>query len=109
MQQVVKTRILLSRMVRDNLDKTGVKSRTQNHTAETQSQSQRPEEPAGTELNPEKIQPNREEPTERQLDLLHWHKLNFEEAPETWRKVSVCCKCLYNHSLWILLLFGIDF
>ncbi|XP_070773886.1 suppressor of cytokine signaling 1b [Enoplosus armatus] len=75
-------------MVRDNLDKTEVQSQRQNRAAETQSQRQPPEEPAGPEraLSPERVSPQSQEPTERQLDLLHWNKLRLEEEPETWRQ-----------------------
>ncbi|XP_068445337.1 suppressor of cytokine signaling 1-like [Clinocottus analis] len=66
-------------MVRDNLDKTVVQSRKQNRAAETQSQP--PEEPA----EPEPAQrPESREPTESQLDVLQWKKLNLHEEPETW-------------------------
>lgn len=67
----------MCRMVRDNLQRTVVQSQKQNHAAETQSQSQPAGQPAESQ-----------EPTERQLDLLHWHKLNFKEEPETWQQVS---------------------
>ncbi|XP_037620094.1 suppressor of cytokine signaling 1b [Sebastes umbrosus] len=72
-------------MVRDNLDRV-VPSRKQNRAAETQNQSQPPEEPAGPERaqSPEKVQPESQEPTERQLDLLNWKKLNLQEEPEAW-------------------------
>lgn len=85
-QQAVKRRILLCRMVRDNLDRAVVQSRKQIRAAVTQNQSQPPEEPAGPERaqSPERVQPESQEPTERPLDLLHWKKLCFEEEPETW-------------------------
>lgn len=69
----------MCRMVRDNLQRTVTQNQKQNHAAETQSQSQ----PA------EDIRPETQEPTERQLDLLHWHKLNLEEEPEPWNQVSI--------------------
>lgn len=83
MQQVVKRRILLCRMVRDNLDRKVVQSRKQNHPADTQNQSQPPEEPAVPERarSPERVQPESQEPTERQLDLLLWQKLNSNGEP----------------------------
>lgn len=73
-------------MVRDNLDRAGVQSQKQNHTTETQSQSQPPEEPAGPEQAPsrEQVNPENHELTERHLDLLLWRKLSFEEEPESW-------------------------
>ncbi|XP_068583649.1 suppressor of cytokine signaling 1-like [Cebidichthys violaceus] len=73
-------------MVRDNLDRTVVPSKKQNGAAETQNRSQPPEEPAGPERvqSPERVQPETQEPTESQLDLLHWKKLNLHEEPETW-------------------------
>lgn len=88
MQPVVKKRILLCRMVRDNLNKTVVQSQRQSRTAETQSQSQSSEEPARHEQaqSQKRVNPESQEPTERQLDLLHWSKLNFEEEPETWHQ-----------------------
>lgn len=73
----------MCRMVRDNLQRTVAQNQKQNHAAETQSQSQPTGEPA------ESIRPETQEPTERQLDLLHWHKLNFEEEPEPWHQVSI--------------------
>ncbi|XP_041790183.1 suppressor of cytokine signaling 1-like [Chelmon rostratus] len=73
-------------MVRDNLNRTIVQSQKQNCTAETQSQSQPPEEPAGPERaqSPESVNPESQEPTDRQLDLLFWSKFDLEEEPETW-------------------------
>lgn len=89
-QQAIKRRILLCRMVRDNLNRTIVQSQKQNCTAETQSQSQPPEEPAGPERaqSPESVNPESQEPTDRQLDLLFWSKFDLEEEPETWCQVS---------------------
>lgn len=86
MQQAVKTGILLCRMVRDNLDRTVVQSRKQNHTADSQNQSQPPEEPVGPKRaqSPEGVQPESQEETDRQLDLLCWKKLNLQEDPESW-------------------------
>ncbi|XP_040000988.1 suppressor of cytokine signaling 1-like [Xiphias gladius] len=78
--------ILLCRMVRDNVDKTLVESREQNHAAETQSQSQNPKEPAGPEPSAERVKPNNQDPTEREPDLLHWNKPSLEEEPEPWRQ-----------------------
>ncbi|XP_059199383.1 suppressor of cytokine signaling 1-like [Centropristis striata] len=73
-------------MVRDNLNRTVVQSKIQNGAAETQNRSQPPEEPARAERaqGPERAQPESLEPTERQLDLLLWKKLNLQEDPETW-------------------------
>ncbi|XP_044047526.1 suppressor of cytokine signaling 1b [Siniperca chuatsi] len=73
-------------MVRENLDKTVVQSQKQNRAAETQSQSHSPEELAGSERaqSPERVNPESQELTDRQLDLLHWSKLSLEEEPETW-------------------------
>lgn len=74
-------------MVRDKLDKTVVQSQKQKCAAVTQSQSQPPEEPQRAQSS-ERVKPEIQEPAERQLDLLHWNKLNLEEEPETWRQVS---------------------
>ncbi|XP_020495315.1 suppressor of cytokine signaling 1 [Labrus bergylta] len=73
-------------MVRDNLDKSVVQSKEQNQASE--SQNQHPEEPEGPERrkSPETVEAESEEPTERQLDLLHWKKFNFEEESDTWRQ-----------------------
>ncbi|XP_033479237.1 suppressor of cytokine signaling 1-like isoform X2 [Epinephelus lanceolatus] len=73
-------------MVRDNLDRTVVQSRKQNHTADSQNQSQPPEEPVGPKRaqSPERVQPESQEETGRQLDLLCWKKLNLQKDPETW-------------------------
>lgn len=76
----------MCRMVRDNFKRTVAQNQKQNHAAETQSPSQPAEESA------ESVRPESQEPTERQLDLLHWHKPNFEEEPETWHQVSICSK-----------------
>ncbi|XP_026216486.1 suppressor of cytokine signaling 1-like [Anabas testudineus] len=78
----------MCRMVRDNLQRTVVQSQKQNHAAETQSQSQPAGQPAESQ-----------EPTERQLDLLHWHKLNFKEEPETWQQplTGAEADCLPTH------------
>lgn len=90
MQRVVKRRILLGRMVRDDHDRTVVQGQKQSCTAETQNQSQPAEEPAGPERaqRRERVPPESREPTERQPDLLHWKKLNVEEEAETWCQVS---------------------
>nr|XP_020470014.1 suppressor of cytokine signaling 1-like [Monopterus albus]XP_020470015.1 suppressor of cytokine signaling 1-like [Monopterus albus]XP_020470016.1 suppressor of cytokine signaling 1-like [Monopterus albus] len=66
-------------MVRDNLARTAAQSEKQNHAAETQSPSQPGEEPAAPEQSPES-----QEPTQRQLDILHWRKLSLEGEAETW-------------------------
>lgn len=73
-------------MVRDNLDKSVV----QNQNGAAESQTQHSEEPAGPERvkSPEKAKEESQEPTESQLDLLCWNKLNFEEEPDTWRQPS---------------------
>lgn len=78
-------------MVRDNLDKTVALSGKQHSTAETQNQSQTPEEPAEPEQaqSSERVQPETQEPTERQLDLLNWKKLNLQEDPEAWRQPAI--------------------
>ncbi|XP_022593764.1 suppressor of cytokine signaling 1-like [Seriola dumerili] len=86
-QQAGKKRILLCRMVRENLEKTGVQSRQQNITAETPSQNQPLEEPGGPEQSPDRVTPDSQEPTEKQLDLLLWSKLNLKEDAETWRRL----------------------
>ena len=77
-------------MVRDNLDRKVVQSRKQNHTADTQNQSQPPEEPAAPERarSPERVQPESQEPTERQLDLLLWQKRNLNGEPGSLCQVS---------------------
>ncbi|XP_042340496.1 suppressor of cytokine signaling 1-like [Plectropomus leopardus] len=71
-------------MVRDNLDRTVVQSRKQNHTAVTQNQSNPPEESARPKRaqSPKRVQTESQEPTETQLDLLQWKKL--QEEPESW-------------------------
>uniref|UniRef100_UPI0037E80EFF suppressor of cytokine signaling 1b n=1 Tax=Semicossyphus pulcher TaxID=241346 RepID=UPI0037E80EFF len=68
-------------MVRDDLDKSVVQS-------QKPSQNQQPEESAEPERakSPETVKLKSPEPTERQLDLLHWNKFNFEEEPDTWRQ-----------------------
>ncbi|XP_029358954.1 suppressor of cytokine signaling 1-like [Echeneis naucrates] len=71
-------------MVKDNLEKTTVESQKQNLTVETQSQRQPPGAPADNEHNPKRAEPDAQEPTDRQLDLLLWNKLNLNEDPETW-------------------------
>ena len=80
-------------MVRDNLGSSVVQSRKQNGTAEPQNQRQPTEGPAGPERaqSPERVQPESLEPTERQLSLLQWKKLNLEEEPEAWFQVSAQC------------------
>ncbi|XP_033479236.1 suppressor of cytokine signaling 1-like isoform X1 [Epinephelus lanceolatus] len=79
-------------MVRDNLDRTVVQSRKQNHTADSQNQSQPPEEPVGPKRaqSPERVQPESQEETGRQLDLLCWKKLNLQKDPETWCQGVPC-------------------
>ncbi|KAK5865770.1 hypothetical protein PBY51_020013 [Eleginops maclovinus] len=69
-------------MVRDNLHG-NVVHRKQNYTADTQNQSQPPEEHAALERarSPEIVQPESQEPTERQLDLLLWQKFNLNGEP----------------------------
>lgn len=89
MQQVAKKKILHCRMVRDNLEKKLAQSRQENITAEAQSQSEAAEDPGGHEQSPEKAKEGSQEPTERQLDILHWSKLNLREEAETWRQVSI--------------------
>lgn len=89
MQQVVKRRIVLCRMVRDNCNKVVVQSPKQSHAAEPQSPSEPSEEHR-------EQSPNRAESRERQLDLLHWVKNNYEEDAEPWVSVR-------DHSLLIFL------
>lgn len=86
---MVKTRIVLCRMVRDNLIRTAVQSQKQNQAAETQSQSQASEEPAGPEppQSPDRVKPESPEPTEKQLDFL----LSCEDEAEFWGQVSAQC------------------
>ncbi|XP_071360540.1 suppressor of cytokine signaling 1b [Trachinotus anak] len=74
-------------MVRDNLEKTAVQSRKENLAAQTQSESQPPEEPAGPEQSPERVELDSQEPTERQLDLLLWNKLHLKEEAGTWHQL----------------------
>ncbi|XP_070683878.1 suppressor of cytokine signaling 1-like [Pempheris klunzingeri] len=73
-------------MVRDSLDKAVAQSQEQNLAAETQNQSQPAEEPTGPERaqSPNRVEPESQEPTERQLDLLLWNKLNLDKEPDTW-------------------------
>ncbi|KAI3353364.1 hypothetical protein L3Q82_019898 [Scortum barcoo] len=75
-------------MVRDNLHRTVVQSQKQIRAAETQSQSQPPEEPAGSgrAQDSDIVEPESQEPTEKQLDLLLWTKFNLEEEPESWHQ-----------------------
>ncbi|AWP05388.1 putative suppressor of cytokine signaling 1-like isoform 2 [Scophthalmus maximus] len=73
----------ISLMVRDNLDKTVQHSEKQNDAAESPSPSRHAEVPAGPEQSAERATPDGQEPTERQLDLLHLSKLKFEEQHET--------------------------
>lgn len=92
MQQVATKRILHCRMVRDNIDRTVVQNLKQNRAAETQNQSQPPEEPARPEQaqSPERVKPEGQEQKTRQLDPLHWKQLltehDSEEEPETWHQ-----------------------
>ncbi|KAK2918752.1 suppressor of cytokine signaling 1-like [Channa argus] len=67
-------------MVRDNFQRTVVQSQKQNHAADTAGQSPDTGEPA------ERANPDSQEPTERELDLLQWNKLNFGEGPGTCRQ-----------------------
>ncbi|XP_053195773.1 suppressor of cytokine signaling 1-like [Scomber japonicus] len=89
---MAKKRILHSRMVRDNLDRTVVQSLEQNRAAETQNQSQPPEEPARPEQprSPEGAEPESREPSKKQLSLLHWRQFltqhDSEEEAETWNQ-----------------------
>ncbi|KAM7394516.1 hypothetical protein PAMP_021313 [Pampus punctatissimus] len=73
------------RMVRDNLDRTVVQSRKQNIAAETQNQSQPPTEPARPKQtqSPGRVEPESQEPTERQLHL-HWKNLLTQQ--ENWHQ-----------------------
>lgn len=73
------------RMVKDDLHKVDVKSKKPSGTADAQTQTEAPEEPAG----PEQTQtPESSSRAERELDFLQWKKLCFEDEPETWQKVS---------------------
>ncbi|XP_008282620.1 suppressor of cytokine signaling 1-like [Stegastes partitus] len=85
-------------MVRDNLNRAVVQSQKPNHAAETESQSQPTEEPAGPEpaQSPERVQPESQEPTERQLDLLLWSKLK-KEGPESWSQPAPGADSLPTH------------
>lgn len=87
MQRAIKRRILLCRMVRDNLDRT-VQSQKQDHTAATQSQSQPAEEPAAPKRtqSPERAKPKSQGPTHSRLELLFRDNLYLEEQPEAWRQ-----------------------
>lgn len=101
-QQLDKGRTFLSRMVRDDLERTVVQSREPDGAAETQNQSQPPQEPAAPERveGPERVQPESREPTQSLLDLLRWKELNCHEDPDRWFQVGprrLLC-------LWILLL-----
>lgn len=75
-------------MVRDNVDRAVVQRQKENTAAETQSKSQVPEEPAGPEpaWSPERVNPESQEATDGQLDLLHWNKFNLEEEPGSWHQ-----------------------
>ncbi|AWP05387.1 putative suppressor of cytokine signaling 1-like [Scophthalmus maximus] len=79
----------ISLMVRDNLDKTVQHSEKQNDAAESPSPSRHAEVPAGPEQSAERATPDGQEPTERQLDLLHLSKLKFEEQHETRHQASI--------------------
>lgn len=73
-------------MVRDNVGRAVVQRQKENNTAETQSKSQVPEEPAGPNRawNPEGVKPESQGAADGQLDLLHWNKFNLEEEPGPW-------------------------
>lgn len=85
---MIKRRVLLCRMVRDNLGRTIAQSQKQSCTAETQSQSQPPDEPEGPDQaqSLERANPESQEPTERQLDLLSWNRFSLEEDNEGWHQ-----------------------
>ncbi|KAM9313678.1 suppressor of cytokine signaling 1-like [Pholidichthys leucotaenia] len=80
-QQVVKTRTLPCRMVGDSLNRTVVQDQKQDHIAETKNQSQAPKEPAEPEQEhiPQGVEPESQEPSERQLSFQEWSKLHFKE------------------------------
>ena len=94
-------------MVRDNLDRTVVQSQKQNGAAETQNLS--PEEPAEPERTqrPERVNSESKEPKKSRLDLLFWDKLNLEDEPESWRRVSTVL--IVKNRLWMLLTSDVDF
>ncbi|XP_029001315.1 suppressor of cytokine signaling 1-like [Betta splendens] len=91
----------MCRMVRDNFKRTVVQNQKENHAAETPSQSQPSGEPAAEPAAEpsESVTAQSREPTERQLDLLHWHKLRFVAEPEAWNKPSSQAEadCLPTH------------
>lgn len=72
-------------MVRDNPNRTVLQSQKQKCTAETQSQCQPPEGPEIAQSQ-ERPNPESQELTGQQLDLLLWNKLSLEEEPDTWRQ-----------------------
>lgn len=75
----------LCRMVRDNLHKTGVKSKKPVSWADAQTQTELPEEPAGPQQT---LTSERRNSAEKDLEFLQWNKLSFEEEAETWQEVS---------------------
>lgn len=81
MQKEVEKGTSLCRMVRDSLQRTVVQSQKQKRVADPQSQ------PAGDPTA--SFTAENQEPTQRQLDLLHWSTSNFEGEPEHWRQVCI--------------------
>ncbi|XP_063332012.1 suppressor of cytokine signaling 1-like [Pelmatolapia mariae] len=77
-------------MVRDNCNKVVVQSPKQSHAAEPQSSSEPSEEHR-------EQSPNRAESRERQLDLLHWVKNNYEEDAELWEVTGADSDGLPTH------------
>lgn len=74
------------RMLKDDLRKTDVKRKKPSGTADAQTQTEAPEEPAG----PEPTQtPESCNGAETELRFLQWKKLCFEDEPEAWQKVSM--------------------
>ncbi|TWW58859.1 suppressor of cytokine signaling 1-like [Takifugu flavidus] len=73
----------LCRMVRDNLHKTGVKSKKPVSWADAQTQTELPEEPAGPQQT---LTSERRNSAEKELEFLQWNKLSFEEEAETWEE-----------------------
>ncbi|XP_058496972.1 suppressor of cytokine signaling 1-like [Solea solea] len=80
-------RIVLCRMVRDNLDQTAQQSQNQSQAGETQGRGQHAEERAGPERSTDNVNADSKEPTERQLDFLLWKKLRLEQEPDTWHQL----------------------
>nr|XP_040043673.1 suppressor of cytokine signaling 1-like [Gasterosteus aculeatus aculeatus] len=86
-------------MVRDDLERTVVQSREPDGAAETQNQSQPPQEPAAPERveGPERVQPESREPTQSLLDLLRWKELNSHEDPDRWFQLGADAESFPTH------------